>query len=111
MGEKQINELSYAFSVSYVRLDLHFFVYFFYLLLLCFFLNDSTKEAEIHYRVKALSSTSEGEDVALVTCFVTLALKLSMKPTKWFPIDGFHRGYFIFLLKIFKMFSHLVFLI
>lgn len=88
-----------------------FLCIFFYLLLLCFFLNDSTKEAEIHYRVKALSSTSEGEDVALVTCFVTLALKLSMKPTKWFPIDGFHRGYFIFLLKIFKMFSHLVFLI
>lgn len=76
-----------------------FLCIFLNLLLLCFFLNDSTKEAEIHYRVKALSSTSEGEDVALVTCFVTLALKLSMKPTKWFPIDGFHRGYFIFLLK------------
>lgn len=77
-------------------------IFFFYLCLLCF-LNDSTKEAEIHSRVKALPSTSKGEDMELVTCFVMLALKLSMKPTKWFPIDGFHRGHFIFIffLKIF----------
>lgn len=61
IGRKKINELSYAFSISYVRLDLYFFVYFFfYLCRLCFF-NDTTKEAEIHYKVKALPSTSEGK--------------------------------------------------
>lgn len=75
MGEKQINELSYAFSISYVRLDLYFFVYFFLSSSSVFFLNDSTKEAEIHYRVKALSSTSEGEDVALVTCDFSTKIK------------------------------------
>lgn len=52
-----------------------FLCIFFYLLLLCFFLNDSTKEAEIHYRVKALSSTSDGEDVALVTCDFSTKIK------------------------------------
>lgn len=63
--------------LAFLMLDLifTFLCIFFNLFLLCFFFNDSTKEAEIHYRVKALSSTSEGEDVALVTCDFSTKIK------------------------------------